>query len=184
MSTDNLTLDAAIKWIEKAQQLGYYNPNVARMIRAGAEAVSKVVDGQDDQSVDHIADNLDSIYARLVNRAGTDISAATAQTYVARTRRLLADFKEWVRDPRGFKPTLRRPGRPPPRPKTPPAQDAFPFGNGAASVATPAGIEYREHTLSLSSGRAYLRVPATITEQDYTLIDTVLKLHVGRKGGT
>jgi hypothetical protein len=44
---------------------------------------------------------------RLVNKAGS-INAATAQTYVARTKRLISDYQAWLSDPRSFKPSMRR----------------------------------------------------------------------------
>lgn len=188
MDNENMTLDAAMAWIEKAQQLGYYNTNTARLIKAGAEAVSRVLVADDDRSIDQIANSLDGIYTRLVNRREGAISGATAATYVARTKRLLNDYNGWKNNPRGFKPTSKRgrgPGRAKPAAPTPPAatMSLFPDAVPQAPVGA-AGPGYQEHALSLPSGKAYLRIPATISQDDFNLLTAVLKLHVSQGTGT
>jgi hypothetical protein len=177
------TIDAAFEWIAKAQQLGYYNGNVARLIRAGAEAVRSVLGADEDRSLQRIEQDADGLYLRLVNKAGS-INAATAQTYVARTKRLISDYQAWLSDPRSFKPSMRRtrgPARAAAAPSGAAAAGAgwLPFvdANGASGRPESGGTAYREHTLSLSTGRAYLRIPASISADDVALLTLVIRSH-------
>lgn len=182
---DKMTIDDAAEWIAKAEQLGYYSPNVARLLRAGVEAVRSVLHQDiDDRKVVSVEQDLDALYSRLVNKSG-NISAATAQTYITRTRRLLADYRAWLKDARSFKPTVRRAARTAAkrgrggRAPTPAAQqdEDWPADTELGAPPPPGASPYRDHTLSLSTGKAYLRVPASLSAEDVALLTLVIRSH-------
>jgi hypothetical protein len=174
---DDKTIDTALEWLGKAQQLGFYSSNVARLIRAGAEAVRSVLDKDEDRSVERVIRDLDDFHVRLLNKAD-NINAATAQTYVTRTKRLLSDYRGWLKDPKAYKPTARRGRGPAARSKTDRSEE-LPFGEEPApprSEGQPSA-PYRDHTLSLSTGKAYLRIPASISADDVMLLTLVIRSH-------
>ncbi len=182
---DDDTLEAAIKWLGRAELLGFYSGNVARLIRAGAEAVSRVLSEDEDRSAGHILENLDSLYGRLMNREGK-LNADTVRTYVSRTRRLLKDYQNFLADPKSFKPTSRRGRGPAKMKKEPVAEPMALFPEPVvgtvptlSAVATPPSEQgvYRDHILHLSTGKAMLRIPSSISADDVALLTLVIRSH-------
>ncbi len=172
------TLDAAIEWLAKAQQLGFYKANVARLLRAGADAIRGVLADDEDRSVDRVARDLGSLHDRLLNRAGS-INQDTARTYVARTKRLLNDYRGWLKDPKAYQPSRRSRRSKAKLARSPARGEVFPVGDEAPSAGGEAGGAgaHRDHTLSLSTGKAYLRLPATLSTEDVALLTLVIRSH-------
>jgi hypothetical protein len=174
------TIDAAVEWLAKAQQLGFYNSNVARLVRAGAEAVCKVLGPDEDRSAERILRDLDTIHLRLLNKS-SNINAETAKTYIARTKRLISDYQGWLRDPTSYKPTARRARGPAKAKRVIPDQPVLVFHDGpeVGAVEEKAATEnnYRDHTLHLSTGKALLRIPASISADDVALLTLVIRSH-------
>ncbi|SRR6266568_589096 len=183
MANDN-TIDAAVEWLAKAQQLGFYASNNVRLIRAGVEAVRSVLAADEDRSIDRIYNDLGPLHVRLLNKADARINAATAQTYIARTKRLITDYRAWLKDPRAYKPAAPR-GRGPAKakraPVEPDTEPSLPFGDDAPTSTPKAEGKppaFRDHTLSLTTGKAYLRIPASISTEDMELLTLVIRSHV------
>lgn len=170
------TFDDAIAWIGKAQQLGFYSSNVARLMRAAAQAVSSVLDESEPRDLEYLREQLhDHLYARMVNKAGT-ITAETAKTYISRVQRLLRDFEGWSADPRAYRPrsTRRAPTERRARSVTEPTSGGT---QAALSFEEEPSKPYAEHTLPLETGRAYFRVPTRISLDEFRLIMVVLASH-------
>jgi len=162
---DQKTLDEAIEWITKAQQLGLYNANVARLARVAADAIRSVLSDEEPKTLKYVREQLaNQMFVRMVNKAGS-ISGDTARTYISRVQRLLRDFEGWTADPRGYRPklTIRTGGD---------SRGQAPRRRKASDDSLMA-----EHALPLQSGRAYLRLPARLTLEDVRLLMVIIHSH-------
>lgn len=172
--TQELTLDQAIEWTEKAKQLGHYDDNTARLLKTAGEAVAKIFGPEEPRTTASIKERREQIHARLLKKSDS-LSATSAQAYMSRLLRLVGDYEAWVADPTGFNPSGR--GRTSDEDKEKPKRRApAREAKNAAEEQLDAG-KYREHTISLGSGKATLKVPTPITLDELQLLMLVLGSH-------
>jgi len=173
------TIDDAIVWAAKAEQLGYYGGETPRLLKTAAEAVRGLLGGEDTRDCEHILAHIEQMHARLLNKSSA-LSRESAQKYIVRVQRLLRDFVSYSADPVGFVPSNRRAAevgtaKPTKKPR-------------AAAKVADAPPEHREghqkipgdarvHTLSLSEGLARLDLPKTITMSEFQMMAMVMASH-------
>ncbi len=169
-----LTLDKAIEWAERAVRLGYYSENTARLLRTAAEALEKILAEDEPRTTAHVRERAEQLLARLLNKS-ENLSHASAQTYMTRALRLIRDFETWSANPADFSPAK------PPREESAKPKKKAGKENGRADT-NPEEVDqtpstHREHVLSLSGGKAMLRIPATISLDELQLLTLVLGNH-------
>lgn len=173
---DQKTLDEAIEWITKAQQLGLYNANVARLARVAADAIRSVLSDEEPKTLNYVREQLaNQMFVRMVNKAGS-ISGDTARTYISRVQRLLRDFEGWTADPRGYRPKLTTRTGGDSRGQAPRRRKGMEQRETASPEAGDDSL-MAEHALPLQSGRAYLRLPARLTLEDVRLLMVIIHSH-------
>lgn len=168
-----LTLEMAVDWTDKAKQLGYYDDNTARLLKTAAEAIGKIFGPDEPRTIASIKEREEQIYARLLKKS-ENLSATSAQTYMSRMLRLVRDFEAFTADPKGFTPSGR--GRNDEEKEKPKRRQAARRPEEEKNEPETPG-EYREHTISLGSGKATLKVPTPITLDELQLLMLVLGSH-------
>ncbi|HEX8820346.1 MAG TPA: hypothetical protein VF794_10500 [Archangium sp.] len=164
------SLDEAIVWLREAQQLGHYNSDTVRQLRVAAEAVRSLLAPTEPRTLDYIKSNREQLERRLINRSDS-ITPPTAKSYLSRAERLMRDFIAGV--------PLTRTQQQGPRRQRTSAKHHSDTDTTLPRIdsGNPEQLSYREHSLTLSNGRASIRLPDIITPADFKLITRVIEAH-------
>jgi hypothetical protein len=167
---DQMTLEKAIEWTDRAVTLGYYSASVARLLRSATEALSRIL-AEDERTTEYVREHEEAVLSRLIN-GSEKLSHTSARTYMTRAMRLVRDFEAWSANPAAFVPKPTRNGD----------DDEKPKRKSSKTPAKESGEEeipptHREHVLSLSGGKATLRLPVQISLYDVQLLTLVIGSH-------
>lgn len=106
-SEASTSLEDVTRWIKQMGERGIYQPATARNRVTALKRLSSVLAEDEPKDAQYLRENIEILCDRWTRKEGAN--PATANTYLSRSRVVLNDFFEYLRDPRGFKPKGRGP---------------------------------------------------------------------------
>lgn len=88
------------EFIKKAEKLGKYPSNTAIGMLSALKIVADGLTDDEPSDMDYIAEHLDEIFHRQINRL--NLSSASIRAYISRVRRIIGDFKTYGQDTKKF----------------------------------------------------------------------------------
>ncbi|MEL6385736.1 MAG: hypothetical protein AAFR00_00160 [Pseudomonadota bacterium] len=103
MSNDR-SLKGFLTFLDYLGDKGLLNPSTAATRKASANKIFAIL--SDEEAQDVLALNLDEVMVRFHNLQGQNYSPGSIQTYQSRVKSSLEDFKSYIDNPLGFKPSV------------------------------------------------------------------------------
>lgn len=100
------SVGALLEWLEWAGERGLMNRTTARLRRTSCQRVFEVLD--DDETSDLRTLNLEDIFTRFANTAGTELSPNSLRDYRGRMEAAVEEFLRYRSDPVNYKPSGRK----------------------------------------------------------------------------
>ncbi|WP_299589023.1 hypothetical protein [uncultured Tateyamaria sp.] len=102
--TNRSSFEDLIKFIDYLSDKGLLKQQTAASRKAVANKVFENLDDAD--RADVLALDIDDAMNRFINKAGSNYSPGSLQTYKARLKSTLDDFAAYLKNPMGFRPTI------------------------------------------------------------------------------
>jgi hypothetical protein len=103
MSNDR-SLSGFLAFLDYLGEKGLMNPSTATTRKASANKIFSIL--SDEESKDVLALDLNQVMMRFHNLQGQNYSPGSIQTYQSRVKSSLEDFKAYIDNPLGFKPSV------------------------------------------------------------------------------
>src|SRR5688572_30749585 len=106
---EGFTVKDAADFQDYSGRVGLSNQNTATSRMAAMQQVFAILPPEDHEDVRMI--DIDSAFAKWVNKNGTKYTPASMQVYLSRTKTAVSDFLRYKADPSAFKPAAPSIGR-------------------------------------------------------------------------
>ena len=107
--SDERSRESLLEFLNYLADKGLLAKATANSRRVAASKILKIL--SDEEAQDVTALNLDDVMSRFQNLEGKGYTPASLATYRTRIKSAVSDFDNYINNPLGFKPTVRRRGK-------------------------------------------------------------------------